>query len=216
MVQKNAVDKKGDKFVRLWIHESMRCFYDRLIDDQDRNWFQTEILQYLKTFFHLDWKPEQLFGEEPYLWGNFFKGADAKIYDEMNNMEALKKILQQYLVDYNEETSNPMNLVFFNDAILHLLRICRILSQPKGNAMLVGLGGSGRQSLTRLAAYICEMSCCTIEIKRGYDYRVLNLLKHWCKSSLLSKCLIFMCIVKHPQVHSRVNFSYLIFAIRNF
>ena len=61
-----------------------------------------------------------------------------------------------------------MNLVFFLDAIKHLSRLCRTLRQNRGNSLLIGVGGSGRQSLTRLASSIRGFTTFTIEITKSY------------------------------------------------
>jgi dynein heavy chain, axonemal len=62
-----------------------------------------------------------------------------------------------------------MNLVFFEDAVLHLLKILRTLRQPRGNIMCIGVGGSGKQSLIKLASHVYEMTFRQIEIVKGFD-----------------------------------------------
>ena len=84
------------------------------------------------------------------------------------------KALDGQLEDYNDASSNKMNLVFFEDAVLHILRICRSLRQPRGNIMLIGVGGSGKQSLTRLASFMYEYQFKQIEIKKNYGMKEFN------------------------------------------
>ena len=56
----------------------------------------------------------------------------------------------------------------FMDAISHVARITRVLRQPKGNMLLLGVGGSGRQSLSRLSTFMAECKIFSIEITKGY------------------------------------------------
>lgn len=55
----------------------------------------------------------------------------------------MEQVLMEYLEDYDNSTTSPMKLVLFNYAMNHICRITRIIRQPRGNALLLGMGGSG-------------------------------------------------------------------------
>lgn len=47
-------------------------------------------------------------------------------------------------------------------------RVVRVISQLRGNMLLVGVGGSGRQSLSKMAAFICEYQVFQVEVTKQY------------------------------------------------
>jgi dynein heavy chain len=91
------------------------------------------------------------------------------VFRYVDDKAKLSKVCTEYLSDYNATSKKPMDLVLFAFALEHVARICRILKLPGGNTLLVGLGGSGRQSLCRLAAYIEEFEIFQIEVSKTYS-----------------------------------------------
>ncbi|ESU37863.1 Dynein heavy chain [Giardia duodenalis] len=157
--------------IRLWIHENMRVYYDRLIDDHDRHWFEKLLTKQTSKFFNRDLDKDVLEGKHPdtLLFGNFANPQQTiRPYKEITDIPALSHVLSDTLNDYNDQNSKQMNLVMFRDAISHLSRISRILRQPGGNCLLIGLGGSGRSSLARLSAFLAEYDLHTIELRKNY------------------------------------------------
>merc|ERR1740130_2085595 len=172
MMKATAIPSK-EILTRLWCHESLRVFCDRLIDADDRDYFQHLLADYVKGQFKLPWTYDELFmSENKVVFGDYMRMGvprEDRRYEDVPETNKIPKLFADYLDEYNAE-NKEMRLVFFWDACDHVSRLARVLRQPRGNAMLVGVGGSGKQSLTRFAAYTAEMSCFQIELTKGYGY----------------------------------------------
>ncbi|KAJ8395762.1 hypothetical protein AAFF_G00029990 [Aldrovandia affinis] len=154
------------KLLQLWYHESCRVFQDRLVSEEDRCWFdkllQTRIEEFECSF-------EEVVPTQPVLFGDFMSAnASNKVYQLIEDKERLVSIMEEYMEDYNQLSTAKLKLVLFMDAVQHICRISRILRQPLGNALLLGVGGSGRQSLTRMATHMSDYECFQVELSKNY------------------------------------------------
>jgi dynein heavy chain len=164
MVKKDHIPDKKE-IVKLWAHEEARVFRDRLINQDDRDIFNAFMGEAIVEKLEMDDLPVEEFADV--LFGDYLTRED-KMYQEVTDHAKLNDLLMEYLEEYNITFPSQMHLVFFHDAMSHISRISRVLRQPRGNALLVGVGGSGRQSLTRLASFMADCKCFSIEITRGY------------------------------------------------
>ena len=166
--------KHPDELALIWCHEAQRVFCDRLIDTDDKAMFLKLLSEVTQSELHQDIAPEVL-GDT--LFGDYEcqDPSDRKnMYKHVTDMDNLQRLLLEYQEDYVINTMKPMDLVFFKDCVAHLSRCCRVLRQPRGCAMLVGVGGSGRSSVAKLATHMSttedgdDYTLFTIEVGRGY------------------------------------------------
>ncbi|XP_014680873.1 PREDICTED: dynein heavy chain 2, axonemal-like [Priapulus caudatus] len=151
---------------RLWIHECFRVFHDRLVDDRDSESFVAILSDKLGTMFDTTFH-NVCPNKQPPIFGEYCN--DNGIYEDFQDFKQLKVFMENQLEDFNMTPGIvSMDLVLFRDAIEHISRIIRVIRQPRGNMLLVGIGGSGRQSLTRLATFISGYKCFQIEVTRLY------------------------------------------------
>ena len=86
------------------------------------------------------------------------------LYCELYDRNKVKDKCENGLIDYNaQHPGKKMNLVLFVSAIEHIVKIHRVITTEFGNALLVGVGGSGRKSLTELATSIAGFETFQIE-----------------------------------------------------
>lgn len=180
---------KPPTLTKLWLHETLRVIGDRLVDDSDRQWLHSQFISTVSIHFHSDLHEvcrdlksgEDSFGDEVsfsdtrrLIFGSFMQRDDSNSstnsrYEEISDIALLNSRIDEYLDEYNQVSRKPMDLVMFSFAIEHVSRISRILNLPGGNALVVGIGGSGRQSLTKLATFMCSYEIFQIEISKSYS-----------------------------------------------
>lgn len=164
--QKDTFSSVGD-MVRLYAHEAQRVYSDKMVSVEDQTKFLQLVEKQVNDIFE-DVDKEKLY-ELPNIMCHFASGLGESKYTMMNKgWDGLSALLKEALDAYNDENA-VMDLVLFEDAMVHVCRINRILELPRGNALLVGVGGSGKQSLARLSAHIAQLELVQIVLRKGYS-----------------------------------------------
>jgi dynein heavy chain, axonemal len=164
--------------LRLWYHENMRVFHDRLTTVEDRSYLKNMLVGFFTEF---GYESDEVVNVERILFGDFTQNreSDIKPYIQIDDLPGLVNKMDQFQEEYNNEINfiingpkKAMKLVMFLDAAEHITRIARIIRQPQGNALILGVGGSGRQSLSRIATYLTGYKLFQIEVNKSYNMRV--------------------------------------------
>ncbi len=170
LVAQPAQFSDPEKFIQLWLHESERVYGDRLVSLEElvkyNSLAQAQCKKQFPTLNVSRFYAEQ--NADPLIFCHFTEGVTEQVYEAVESMTKLCKVLEDSLREYNE-VNVMMDLVLFEDAIKHVARIVRIMHNEGGHALLVGVGGSGKQSLARLAAFICGYSTKQIAISSTYS-----------------------------------------------
>lgn len=167
--------------LKLWRHECLRVIADRFTNFEDKEWFDTkmdEVAQRELGKLHEHYTEDETYfvdflkempeptGDEP----EDFVFELPKVYEEWPSFEGVKEKVLEFMAQFNDEIRGfQLDMVFFHDCLVHLIIISRIIRTPRGNALLVGVGGSGKQSLTRLASFIAGYKFYQITLTRSYN-----------------------------------------------
>lgn len=179
-VTQKKIDKMdpGQVILLTWKHECDRVFCDKLTNHKDKDIYNAYMRELIKGYFSDEM---EAFSRQSYNMVNFLRDpeededgtvADAalKIYEPGGTIEDIRHRVLEFLEKYNTDfPQRSMRLVLFDDALGHLLRISRLLEMPRGSALLVGVGGSGKQSLTRLAAYMAGSAIFQVVLTKTYN-----------------------------------------------
>jgi dynein heavy chain len=165
--------------VAAWRHECERVFVDKLTTYEDKNWTDELITSIIKKTFSSDITKQV---KERVYFVDFLRppiydedtgetiDANPSFYESTISLDAVKIVADEKMRLFNETSKTyKLDLVLFQDALLHMMRIARLLAMDRGSALLVGVGGSGKQSLTRLAAYISGAFTFQITISKQYN-----------------------------------------------
>jgi dynein heavy chain 1 len=147
--------------VRIWAHEALRLFQDRLVAEDERKWTDESVRRIALEYFPNIDEEKALGG--PILFSNWL----SKNYVPVDR-EQLREFVKARLKTFCEEEVD-VPLILFNDVLEHVLRIDRVFRQPQGHLILIGVSGSGKTTLSRFVAWMNGLKVFQIKVHGKYS-----------------------------------------------
>ncbi|KAK8843995.1 hypothetical protein IAR55_006788 [Kwoniella newhampshirensis] len=146
--------------VRIWAHEALRLFQDRLVSDDEKAWTDEKIDSTAAEVFPNVNLNDAL--ARPILYSNW----TSRHYIPVNR-DQLRDYTKARLRVFHEEELD-VQLVLFNDVLDHVLRIDRVFRQIQGHLLLIGVSGGGKTTLSRFVAWMNGLSIYQIKVSNKY------------------------------------------------
>ena len=147
--------------IRIWAHEALRLFQDRLVAEEERRWTDDAVRRIALEYFPSIDEQKALGG--PILFSNWL----SKHYVPVDR-EQLRDFVKARLKTFCEEEVD-VPLILFNDVLEHVLRIDRVFRQPQGHLILIGVSGSGKTTLSRFVAWMNGLKVFQIKVHGKYS-----------------------------------------------
>lgn len=155
-----------EELVRIWAHEGLRLFADRLVDEEDRKWCNEKVDEIARQWFAGVDHDAAL--SRPMFFTTWLSKDTRRV-----DRDELKDFLSARLrVFYEEELDVP--LVVFDGVLDHILRIDRVLRQPMGHLLLVGDSGAGKTVLSKFVSWMNGLNIFQIKAHSRYGMEDFN------------------------------------------
>lgn len=191
-----------DDLIRLFIHEAIRLFSDRLVTASEKESSFAIIKDVINNHFpNLN---QAVVLKCPILYSNWLS---------LNYSEVSLESISQFIKDKFDVFTQEMldvDFVFYDSLIQEILNIDRVLKQSGGHLMLIGPSGSGKRTLTKFVAWMNGLKVNQLNINRNYSiYQFDQTLKEILKAcGVEGEKLVFLLDtsnIKQPAFFERIN-----------
>jgi hypothetical protein len=187
----SGISDAATMLVRLWLHEGLRLFSDRLSSEEDRHWVSNTLDSTAQKYFSSQVSASSSSSttttsndksilssiivnlpvalSRPVYFTDWTSGSYVSVTHEDALTHASRRAVS-FIGEGSSSSSsnNHQQLVVFDDALAYMLRIDRVLQQPIGHLLLAGASGAGKSLLTQFVCWMRGIATVSVRVSSRY------------------------------------------------